>query len=66
MIENSYAVSLHNLRRALIKSLREVKLTQLRKGFSHEQLVPIASYAPFRATYPVCDRHDSPEIGEPD
>jgi len=46
-MESSYAESLHNLRRAMIATLRAVKLTQLRKGFSHEQLIPVGSYAPW-------------------
>jgi O-methyltransferase len=48
MIEETYAASVHKLRRALLDALREVKLTQLKEGFSHEQLVPWASYAPWR------------------
>lgn len=47
MIEESYARSVHNLRRAVVAALREVKLTQLKEGVSHEQIVPVASYAPW-------------------
>lgn len=48
MIEESYAASVHRLRRSVVDALREVKLTQLKNGFFQEQLVPWASYAPWR------------------
>lgn len=47
MMEESYARSVHNLRRVIVAALRDVKLTQLKEGFSHEQIVPVASYAPW-------------------
>lgn len=57
MIDESYAESLHKLRKGITQALREVRLTSLRPGISHEPLIPLASYAPwvddpaFRALY---------------
>jgi len=48
MIEESYAASLHAFRRAVVDALNGVKLTQLKKGLTHEQVVPWATYAPWR------------------
>lgn len=47
-VEHSYALNLHAFRKAVAAALREVRFTQVLEGFPHEQLVPVASYAPWR------------------
>jgi len=48
IMRDEYRESLHTFRRTLLAALRQVKLTSLRSGISHEQVVPVASYAPWR------------------
>src|ERR1022692_4367423 len=47
-LDKSYGESLHVFRKAVLAAMREVKLTSLAKGLSHEQLLPACSYAPWR------------------
>ena len=48
MIEQSYGSGLHAFRQSVVAAMRKVKLTTLKEGCSHEQVVPEASYAPWR------------------
>ena len=47
-VEHSYAMNLHAFRKAVAAAMREVRFTQVLDGFPHEQLVPVASYVPWR------------------
>jgi O-methyltransferase len=47
-IDNGYAASLHVMRKSILTELRRVQLSTLRPGVFHEQVIPNASYAPWR------------------
>jgi O-methyltransferase len=47
-MNTTYADSLHAFRKTLLADLRQVRMTQLKPGFSHEQVIPHATYAPWR------------------
>jgi O-methyltransferase len=47
-IDKSYGESLHAFRKKILAAMREVQLTSLKNGISHEQLIPLGSYAPWR------------------
>lgn len=44
-----YARRLHAFRKQLLEDLAAIELTSLRHGFPHEQILPKATYAPWRA-----------------
>lgn len=48
MIEQSYAAGLHEFRRAVLDAARGIKLTQMKAGYPHEQIIPWATFAPWR------------------
>jgi O-methyltransferase len=47
-IDYAYAASLHTLRKRLLEDLEGIELTTLKKDFPHEQIIPKATYAPWR------------------
>ena len=47
-LDNDYAARLHDLRKRLLENLASLELTQLKPGFPHEQIIPKATYAPWR------------------
>lgn len=47
-IDDGYAASLHAMRKSILAELRRVQLSTLRPGIPHEQVIPNASYAPWR------------------
>jgi len=65
---SEFLQTLRNERRALLDLLRQTKFSTLKKGYSHAQVVPHASYAPwlddteFRKTYDVVHAHTLVDI----
>ena len=47
-LDTDYATQLHEFRKRLIEDLSSITLTQLKEGFPHEQILPKATYAPWR------------------
>jgi len=45
----SYARRLHSFRKRLLEELASIELTQLKDGYHHEQILPKATYAPWRS-----------------
>jgi O-methyltransferase len=47
-LDSAYARRLHEFRKRLLENLASIELTQLKEGFHHEQILPKATYAPWR------------------
>jgi O-methyltransferase len=52
-----YFASLHAFRRSVLDAARNVKLDQLRPGITYEQIIPSATYAPWRDNTQFADLH---------
>ena len=48
-LDPNYAKQLHAFRKRLLEDLAAVQLTELKEGYPHEQVLPKATYAPWRA-----------------
>jgi O-methyltransferase len=48
-LDPAYARRLHAFRKQLLEDLAAIELASLRDGFPHEQILPKATYAPWRA-----------------
>jgi len=48
-LDPAYARRLHAFRKRLLEDLASIELTSLREGYPHEQILPKATYAPWRA-----------------
>jgi len=48
-LDPAYARRLHDFRKRLLEDLSSIELTSLRDGYPHEQILPKATYAPWRA-----------------
>jgi O-methyltransferase len=47
-IDSNYALRLHAFRKHLLEELADIELTSLKEDFPHEQIIPKATYAPWR------------------
>lgn len=47
-LDPAYARQLHDFRKKLLADLASLPLTQLKEGYPHEQVLPKATYAPWR------------------
>lgn len=47
-LDYAYAASLHSFRKRLLEDLASIELSTLKENFPHEQIVPKATYAPWR------------------
>lgn len=47
MYDAEYCTTLHNERKKLLGLLRETRFTTLKPGFSHSQVIPLATYSPW-------------------
>jgi O-methyltransferase len=48
-LDPKYAQQLHAFRKQLLQDLASVQLTELKEGYPHEQVLPKATYAPWRS-----------------
>lgn len=48
-LDPTYAKQLHSFRKRLLDDLASIELTQLKEGYPHEQILPKATYAPWRS-----------------
>lgn len=51
----NYAKQLHAFRKRMLEELAALRLTELKPGFPHEQVIPKATYAPWRADRPFLE-----------
>jgi O-methyltransferase len=47
--DHAYAANLHAFRKRLLENLASIELSTLKEGFPHEQIIPKATYAPWKA-----------------
>lgn len=50
-LDLNYARQLHSFRKRLLDDLATIRLTELKEGYPHEQVLPKATYAPWRANH---------------